>query len=111
MLICHTEYFKCETIMYDYRKDMMVLVAEYCMSFGISPVSNIAQRLAILITDIVKKNFDEEEDAYMALRKQQLFDKPSDQWDAQDQKDAILGTWWERRKELSESTGYNEARL
>ena len=56
---------------------MMVLVAEYCMSFGISPASNIAQRLAILITDIAKKNFDEEEDAYMALRKQQLFDQLS----------------------------------
>ena len=47
----------------------------------------------------------------MALRKQQLFEKPSDQWDEQDHKDAILGTWWEKRKELSESTGYNEARL
>ena len=46
----------------------MVLVAECCMSFGISPARNynIAQRLATLITDIVKKNFDEEEDAYMA---------------------------------------------
>ena len=99
VLICRTEYFKCETIMYDYRKDMMVLVAEYCMSFGTSPASNIAQRLAILITDIVKTNFDEEEDAYMALRKQQLFEKPSGQWDAQDHKDAILGTWWERRKD------------
>ena len=64
VLICRTEFFKCETIMFDYHKEMMVLVAEYCMSFGISPASNIAQRLAILITDIIKRNFDEEEDEY-----------------------------------------------
>ena len=81
MPICRTEYFECETIKYDYRKGMMVLVAEYCMPFGTSPASNIAQRLAILITDIAKGDFDEEESAYMAPRKQQLFEKPSGQWD------------------------------
>ena len=57
--ICRTEYFKCETIMYEYHKGTMALVTAYCMSFGISPASNIAQRPAIWITDIAKKNFTE----------------------------------------------------
>ena len=93
-LLARSEYFKCETIMYDYRQDMLVMVAEYCMSFGISPASNIAQRLAILITDIVKKTFDTEEEQHMQLCR-----------------DPFLNWWWQQRKELSRQTGFNEARL
>ena len=65
MVLARAEYFKCEALMYDYKAGALVLVAEYCMSFGITPASNIAQRLAILIIDVVKQSFDAEEEQYM----------------------------------------------
>ena len=79
--------------MYDVKKDMGVLIAEYCMSFGLSPASNIAQRLAILITDIVKKNFDAEEKERMLT-----------------ETDPELLAWWAEREQLSSVTGNVEAR-
>ena len=79
--------------MLDYKKDALVMVAEYCMSFGISPASNIAQRLAILIVEVVKKNFDEEEERY-----------------AEECNHPGFQQWRQTRRMLSSKTGRNEAR-
>ena len=92
-LLARTEYHTCETIMLDYKKDALVMVAEYCMSFGISPASNIAQRLAILIVEVVKKNFDEEEERY-----------------AEECNHPGFQQWRQTRRMLSSKTGRNEAR-
>ena len=94
MILARADRWQNVTVMYDYRQDMMVLVAEYCMSFGLSPASGIAQRLAILITDLVKKKFDEEEEEMVISST----NKP-------------LREWWHTRQKLSTLTGFNEARL
>ena len=95
MMLARSDYWQNQTFMYDWRSQTYVLVAEYCMAFGLSPASNIAQRLAILIVEIVKMQFDAEEDIWMKT-------VCTDQW---------LIEWWKRRKILSETTGNNEARL
>ena len=88
-----SQYCQNVTFMYDYKKMMGVLVAEYCMAFGLSPASCIAQRIAILILDMVKKEFDAEEDVLM-----------------QTSQDEVLKKWWAARKTLSEATGYRQHR-
>jgi len=83
------------TFMFDYKKQTFVMVEELCMSFGYSPASNIAQRLAILIVDIVKLNFDAEE-------RQRIEDGNADEFTV---------WWFKMRDELAEKTGKVEARL
>ena len=63
MKLAPSEFGRCQTLLYDYHKDLMVLVQEYVMAFGLTPASNIAQRLAHIIVALVCKNFDEVEDA------------------------------------------------
>ena len=63
------------------------------MAFGLTPASNIAQRLAHLIVAIIRTNFDEEEELFIASCT-----------------DENACAWWAARKELSQTTGHNEAR-
>ena len=65
MKLAPSEFSPCQTLLYDYHKNLMVLVQEYVMAFGLTPASNIAQRLAHMIVAVIRKNFDEVEDEYM----------------------------------------------
>jgi hypothetical protein len=61
MKLAPSEFSRCQTLLYDYHKNLMVLVQEYVMAFGLTPASNIAQRLAHMIVSVIRKNFDEVE--------------------------------------------------
>ena len=65
MKLSPSEFCRCQTLLYDCHKNLMVLVQEYVMDFGLTPASNIAQRLAHMIVAVVRKNFDEVEEEYM----------------------------------------------
>ena len=93
MALAPSEHWYCTTLMYDYKQDLLMLAQEYVMAFGLTPASNIAQRIAHLIVTIIRKNFDEEEELFM--------DSCTD---------AKACAWWAARQELSRATGHNEAR-
>ena len=82
-----SEHWYYTTLVYDYKQDLLVLAQEYVMAFGLTPASNIAQRLAHLTVTIIRKNFDEEEELFM-----------------ESCTDAKACAWWAARKELSLTT-------
>ena len=88
------EYWKFVTLLRDEDSGSAKFMAEYCMGFGVRPASNIAQRFANMLVDLVTRRFQKQE-----LQLLQATTEPR------------LQKWFQHRKTLSEGTGFDEAML
>jgi len=87
-----SEYWQFVTLLKDSTTKSAVFMAEYVMGFGTRPSSNIAQRFADMIVELVMRRFSAEE---KALHEQSA--------------DPKLTEWYQSRQLLSK--GFNEAML
>jgi len=87
-----SEYWKFVTILKDATTGAAIFMAEHCMGFGTRPSSNVAQRVAYMIVDLVKRRFSAEEEVLFCTST-----------------DPKIREWYRERTKLS--ARFNEAML